>query len=122
MAVAMETTTHATTGVKTMTAGFQPLEAEIIVRPSPGTSFTNYVRRSHGNTDGTIQSCESDTTSTARVYQQCYTDRMASIQEWNGTAWTETFKITFDSFTATEFKYNVVTANANFQVLRIARG
>lgn len=116
-----DTITHSTTGVKTMTVGFQPVEAQLVVAPAPGTTFTN-ARRSLGITDGTNQVCDSDTEETTRIFQRRYSDRMISISEWNGTAWAETFKITFDSFTATEFKYNVNVGNANFQVHRIVRG
>lgn len=121
MAFAKSTITHSTTGVKTYTVGFQPVEAELIVSPAPGAAIAD-VFLSRGDTDGTTHTCDTFTVNGSRRYQQRYTDRLASIEEWNGSAWTEVFKITFDSFTATEFKYNVVTGNANYQVERIVRG
>lgn len=116
-----DTISHSTTGVKTNTVGFQPVEAELVVALGPGTTFTN-IRFSLGRTDGTNQGCDSMTTDSGHLFQRRYNDRIVSISEWNGSAYAETFKIAFDSFTATEFKYNVVTANANFQVERIVRG
>lgn len=113
--------THATTGVKTFTCGFQPVEAELRVRFAPGASTTN-IRFSFGVTDGTNQNADSFTTDGVDSYQQIFTDRMASIWTKSGGVWNEVFRIEFDSFTATEFKYNVVTASATYQVLRIVRG
>lgn len=121
MSVTTSTITHAATGVKTYTVGYQPTDATLIVRPAPGSALAN-IRKSYGLTDGTNIYCDSDTADTTRLFQRRYTDRMVSISEWNGTAWAETFRIDFDSFTATEFKYNVVTGNSAFQVLRIVRG
>lgn len=121
MDLARSAITISTTGVKTFTCGFQPVEAELVVRIAPGAS-TAVVRKCFGTTDATNQNADSETHETTREFQQTFTDRMASIWEWNGTTWAETFRINFDSFTATEFKYNVVTANSAFQVLRIVRG
>lgn len=117
MSYTLSSITHATTGVKTMTPGYQPVRAKLTVRPAPGAAVT--IRQaSDGVTNGTNQICDSDTIETTRIYQRRFTDRMASIWEYTGGAWTEVFKITFDSFTATEFKYNVVTANSAYQVMR----
>lgn len=116
-----DTISHGTTGVKTMTCGFQPVEAELDVTPGPGTTFTT-IYKSKGTTDGTNQVCDTNGSSGSNHFQRRYTDRMISISEWNGSTWNETFKITFDSYTSTEFKYNVVTANANYQVHRKVRG
>lgn len=117
MSYTLSSITHATTGVKTMTVGYQPVRAVLTVRPSPAGS-SPIRKASNGVTDGTNQICDSDTVETTRIYQRRFTDRMASIWEYTGGAWTEVFKITFDSFTATEFKYNVVIANSAFQVMR----
>lgn len=121
MAFKRSAITHGSTGVKSFVCGFQPEEAELIVRPAPGAVITD-VYLSTGTTDGTNQNCDTFTVYSARRRQETFTDRMASIWEWNGASWTEVFKITFDSFTATEFKYNVVIGNPNYQVLRLARG
>jgi len=116
-----DTISHGTTGVKTMTVGFQPVKARLVARIAPG-SDSPIIFRCEGNTNGTNQNGDTFTAESTRVYQRTYTDRMISISEWNGSAWVETFKITFDSFTATEFKYNVVTANSGFQLLREVEG
>lgn len=121
MNYSFDTITHSTTGVKTMTVGFQPLEAELVIAPAPGGALTT-VKMSSGTTDGTNQSTDSFSVDSTRRYQERFTDRMASIWEWNGAAWAEVFKITFDSFTSTEFKYNVNIGNANYQVKRKVRG
>lgn len=113
------TITHSTTGVKTWTIGFQAKEFEIEVRPAPGTTYTD-VRLSKGTSDGTNQVCDSLSVYSSRR-QQVYTDRLASVWEWNGVSWTEVFKAELDSFTATEVKYNVTIGNANYQVHRKAR-
>lgn len=121
MAYTLETTNHGTTGVKTMTVGYQPLKARITVRPQPGATGT--IRKaSNGVTDGTLQYTDSDTVETTRIFQRRFTDRMASVWEYTGGAWTEVFRINFDSFTATEFKYNVIIANLGMQVMRETEG
>lgn len=116
-----DTISHSTTGIKTTTTGFQPVEAELVVAPAPGSALAN-IHFSLGRTDGTNQGCDSSATDTGHIFQRRYNDRMVSISEWNGTAYVEVFKITFDSFTATTFTYNVVTADVNYQVERIVRG
>lgn len=116
-----DTISHSTTGVKTMTTGFQPKEAELIVAPGPGTTAAS-IHFSLGRSDGTNQGCDSMTTDSGHLFQRRYNDRMVSISEWNGTAYVEVFQITFGSFTATTFTYNVVTADANYQVERVVRG
>lgn len=123
MAYSRSATTHATTGVKTYTCGFQPEEAELEVRFAPGAS-TAIARFSNGSTDGTNQNADSYHLAAARARQEIYTDRMASIWEWDSgtSSFVEVFRANFDSFTATEFKYNVTIANANYQVLRKVRG
>lgn len=123
MNFAKDTITHGSlaTGIQTFTVGFQPLEAELIVTPAPGAAAAD-VYSSRGDTDGTTHTCDTFTVLGSRRYQRRYTDRMASIEEWNGSAWVEVFKITFNSFTATQFKYNVVIGNASYQVERRVRG
>lgn len=108
-----------------MTCGFQPVEADLIVTTAPGAVDTRQ-HRSVGMTDGLTQICDADMIhDSTHIYEQRFTDRMVEIVEWSGTAWVEVLKITFDSFTATEFKYNVITAGANavnYQLLRKVRG
>lgn len=116
------TITHSTTGVKTWTVGFQAKEVELVVTPAPGSTISD-PRWSVGVTDGTNQVCDHVAVYPSNRRQERYTDRMASVWEYNGGTgtWTEVFKATFDSITSTEVKYNVVTASANYQVHRKAR-
>lgn len=112
------TITHSTTGVKTITCGFQPLAAEIICGGDPAGTQTSINHLSIGTTDGTNQVCDSWALDTANhAKQDRYSDRLVSVWKWDvGTsAFVEEVKATFDSFTATEFKYNVTTGNANRQ-------
>lgn len=118
---ARDTISHGTAGVKTHTCGFQPVKARLTARIAPGSAST-IIYNAEGTTNGTNQDATTFTSEASRNFQQTYTDRMISISEWNGAAWVETFKVTFDSFTATEFKYNVVTANSAFQLRREVEG
>lgn len=118
------TITHTTTGVKTYTCGFQPVEAEIVVTYAPGAT-DNRQHRSAGTTDGTNQVCDVDYLETTHIFEQRFTDRLVEIREWNGATWVTVLTATFDSFTATEFKYNVTVAGANagsYQFHRKVRG
>lgn len=108
-----DTITHTTTGVKTMTCGFQPVKAKIKVTFAPGANDTK-IHMSEGTTDGTNQVCDTDTYhDSTHAFERRFTDRVVSIQEWTGAAWSEVLRANFDSFTATEFKYNVTVAGAN---------
>lgn len=115
-----DTITHSTTGVKTWTTGFQPKIVDFYVVPAPGSTITD-PRWSHGTSDGTFQLCDQTSIYSSRR-QERFTDRMASIWTWNGTTWTEAYKISLDSFTATEVKYNVNTASSSYQLYRRAWG
>lgn len=110
------TISHATTGVKTITCGWQPLAAEIIVGGKPGTTQT-VSHLSFGTTDGTNQVVDTFYSDASRDKQERYSDRIVSIYEWDAgtSAYVEKARANFDSFTATEFKYNVITADANYQ-------
>lgn len=123
MAYTVDTITHATTGVKTWTIGYAPNRFKLTAVPAPGATSTIYRCSTGVSDDGSWQNCDSTTIENGRApFQRRYTDRIISISEWNGSAWAETYKITIDSFTATEVKYNVVTASSAFQLLREAEG
>lgn len=109
------TVSHSTTGVKIRTPGFQPVRAKITVAAKSGGQ--TYAHKSVGTTDGTNSVCDAFYQDATRGKTDRYTDRLVSQWEWDtGTsAWVEKTKATFDSFTATEFKYNVVTADVNYQ-------
>jgi len=106
--------THATTGVKTRTVGFQPVGARITIGAKDGATQT-WIQKSVGITDGTNHVCFSewgDTTSGLKSKK----DTTVLASQWDKVAgvWTEVISATFDSFTATEFKYNVTAGSANF--------
>lgn len=109
------TISHGTTGVKTRAVGFQPLGARITVAAKSGGQ--TYAHQSVGVTDGTNTVCDSWYQDATRGKSERYTDRMASQWEWDsGTStWVEKTRAGFDSFTATEFKYEVITADVNYQ-------
>lgn len=115
MAYYLTTISHSTTGVKTRTPGFQPIGARITVAAKSGGE--TYAHKSIGITDGTNQICDSFFQDATRGKSDRYTDRLISQWEWNGAAFVEKVRVDFDSFTATEFKYNVVTADVNYQLL-----
>jgi hypothetical protein len=106
---------HGTTGVKTEPVGFQPQCAKITVGSQFGTTNT-VARFSTGRTDGTNQfnhSLFADGTGRQTVSKA---DRMVSVWERQSGTLVEVLRVNFDSFTATQFKYNVTTANANYQL------
>lgn len=117
MAYALDSSTPVSTGIKTWTIGFQASRIRFVA--SPGTSSTSVVRESEGLCDGTTQICDSKTIDSQR-FQQRYNDRLCSISEWNGVSWVEIFRVNFDSITATEVKYNVVTNTNPKQIRREA--
>lgn len=106
------TISHSTTGIKTITCGFQPLGARITAGPINGGSTVT--RQSLGVTDGTTQVCDAFYQSDLRGKQNRLTE-MVHVYDWNGTAFIDKVVATFSSFTATEFKYNVTTADVNYQ-------
>lgn len=115
MSYFLTTASHSTTGVKTITCGFQPIGARITVSAKSGGQ--TYAHQSVGTTDGTNTVTDSWYQDATRGKTDRYTDRIVSQWEWDsgGSVWSEKTKATFDSFTATEFKYNVNTADVNYQ-------
>ena len=73
---------------------------------------------SEGETDGTNQICETFADDNVNPqYQNRFNDRIASLYEFDGGGNpVEVVKVTFHSFTATEFKYTVNTTNVNYQL------
>lgn len=113
MAYFLGSTSHNTTGVKTITVGFQPIGVRITTGPNGGSESAAH--QSVGVTDGTNSVCDSLFQDATRGKSDRFSDRLVSVWEWNGAAFTEVCKATFDSFTATQLKYNVTTANVNYQ-------
>lgn len=121
MAYFLETVSHNTTGVKTRTVGFQALGYRITVGPKNGG--TAFVSTSTGLCDGTNQVCDSAYSDPSRADAPArYNDRVVFIREWNGSAYVTKVQAAHDSITATEIKYNVTTADVNYQFLIEAWG
>lgn len=121
MAVYYTTISEGTTGVKTITPGFQPQEADITVSSQFGTTNTT-LKYSYGSTDGTAQF--NDSLFVDGTGRQCRstTDRIVSVYERISGTLTEVLRVNLDSFTATQFKYNVSIANVNYQLKIRIRG
>lgn len=115
MAYSLTTGSHGSTGVKTVTVGFQPYRAKITVSAVVGGD-TN-AQESVGTTDGTLEICNAWYQDATRGKQNRFTNRMVNVYDWNGAAFVDKVVATFDSFTATEFKYNVTTADSNYQFM-----
>lgn len=116
MSYFITTISHNTTGVKTITVGFQPLAAHITVGQKTSTAQT-MAHLSKGITDGTNQICDTFFADGTRAKTERFSDRLVSHIEHNGTNYVEKVRADFDSFTATELKYNVVTPDVNYQFL-----
>lgn len=108
--------THGTTGVKTRTCGFQPTGARISVYGKDGVVMT-LLQQSVGTTNGVGHVCQSIYGDTAGLYTRKVDNKIASQWEKIGGVWTEVIAATFDSFTATEFKYNVTIASSDYQFI-----
>lgn len=117
MAYFLTTISHSTTGVKTITCGFQPLGARITVSAQSGGQ--TFAHKSVGVTDGVNQICDHFYQDATRGKTDRFTDRLVSQWDWDAgtSAFVEKTRANFDSTTATQFKYNVITANLNYQYL-----
>lgn len=115
MAYLAGTASHNTTGVKTLAVGFQPIRAKITVSAKSGGQ--TYAHQSVGVTDGVNQFCDAWYQDATRGNTDRFTDRLVNQWEWDsgGAAWVIKTRANFDSFTATQFKYNVITADINYQ-------
>jgi hypothetical protein len=115
MAFFCGTTTQASTGVKTLFIGFQPVGVRFTVCQKIATSEA-YHHLSEGRVDGTRQSVNStfcDSTSGLSINS---TTKCISHYERVGGVVTEVLAASFDSFTASSVKINVTTANSNYQI------
>jgi hypothetical protein len=108
------TVSHSTTGVKTITCGFQPTRARITI--TKGTASTN-LHQSVGKWDGTNQITDTIATDGVNAYSDRFTDRMAALYNFVAGLPNLLTRVNHDSVTATEYKYNVITANVNCQLL-----
>lgn len=114
----LTTVSHNSTGVKTITCGFQPKGARITVsRNGVGDTLSHL---SQGVTDGTNQVCSTNAADPANGYgySDRFGDRMVGFYGFDVSgAPLELTRANFSAFTATEFKYDVITKNVNCQYL-----
>lgn len=115
MSYFLTTVSHGSTGIKTINCGFQPTGARITVGAS-GNNDTN-AQMSVGITDGTNQICDAWYQDASRGKQDRVSNKLVNVWDWNGSAFYNPSQATFDSFTSTQFKYNVTTADSNYQYL-----
>jgi hypothetical protein len=109
------TISHGTTGTKTVTPGFQPVAAKITVGSMFGaTDSVNHL--SMGNTNGTTSSYHSTFSDGSGHQTISGTGKLARHFDRVAGTITEVLTVDTPSFTATQFQYNVVTANANYQL------
>src|SRR5882724_11972352 len=104
----MGTVSHGTTGVKTITVGFQPTRARITVTKGPNSTLAH---QSVGKWDGTNQITDTISTDGTSAYNDRFTDRMVSLYNFSAGSPNLLTRANHDSVTATEYKYNVITAN-----------
>lgn len=103
------------TGLKTISVGFQPTWArlEVCAKTTPqGFSHT-----SAGETDGSSQFVLSTFQDTTGGYSVNSASKVVSHYERVGGTITEVLAASFDSFTASGIKLNVITGNSAYQVL-----
>jgi len=105
-----------TTGVKTITCGFQPVAMRITVAGKNGSS--SVVQRSEGTADGTRQNYDCIYWDASGGHTKDGNTKMISHWERVSGTLTEVIAGTFDSFTATEGKFNL-SAATNTYTLKI---
>lgn len=115
MSYFLGTASHSTTGVKTITCGFQPTRAKITVVNNGAADPVAH--KSVGDWDGTNQITDTWAVdaSTADSYSDRFNDRMVGFYEFSAGTPTLVTRANHDSTTATAYKYNVITANVNCQ-------
>lgn len=116
MSYFIETISHPSTGLKTRTIGFQPTGVRITVSQKTSTAQT-MAHKSVGISDGTNQICDTFYADGNYAKTERFNDRLVSHIEHNGVSFVEKVRANLDSFTATELKYNVITADVNYQFL-----
>jgi hypothetical protein len=114
MSYFMGTVSYGTTGVKTITVGFQPVAAHITVGKKNAASMP--AQLSIGVTNGTTTRCNSLYADTSGSQSNENAQLVSVLERVSGTI-SETAAATFDSFTATQFKFNVTTANSGYQYM-----
>lgn len=102
---------YGTTGTKTITCGFQPVGMRISVGAKNGTA-TSAVQKCVGTADGTRQNYISEFINDNFKQTKDSNDKMIRHYEDVSGVLTEVVTGTFDSFTATQGKFNLsITSN-----------
>lgn len=121
MAYKTGTASYGSTGTKTITVGFQPVGLRI----TTGAAFggpDGYFHYSTGRTDGTVQTCNWGFVDNSLRDSDNSSSKLVSVRENSGGSLVEVVNVSFNSFTATQFKINVNTADANYQLFWEAWG
>lgn len=109
------TISYSSTGTKTLSIGFQPTLLRITVSSSFGGA-DSYVHYCTGWTDGTSSFYHSLFADGSGRQSINGSGKLVSHYERSGSTLTEVLAVTFNSFTATQAKINVTTANPNYQL------
>lgn len=101
--------TPSSTGIKTISCGFQPVGMKITVGAKSGSDAST--RRSIGQVDNSgYQTCDTEYGDQTGDKTNSHTDRLVSILDRVAGVISEVGRADFDSFTTTQAKFNVVTA------------
>lgn len=112
------TTTFDSIGVKTVTPGFPATSIAVEVAPANGLAFQG-VQFCSGWTDGTRKKCDSiyANLSNGLAKSEKSTSKLIRLfgEDGSGNV-VVVLEATLNSITATQVKFDVTTANTNFQV------
>lgn len=109
------TTAYGSTGIKTIAVGFQPVFARAVVFKNSSGSQT-YLHLSQGSGNSTFQHVDTVFHDSTGAKTDGANGKIVShLERVSGTI-TEVLAVSIDSFTATEIKLNVTTANAGYSI------
>lgn len=112
------TTTFDTTGIKTITPGFQSAGITVDVAPASGAAFTG-IQFCSGWTDGTRKKCDSiyfNHATTAAKSEKSTSKLVRLFGEDGSGNIIVVLEAVLDSVTATQVKFNVTIASIDYQV------
>jgi len=122
MAADLSTISYGSTGIKTYTVGFQPVKVTVMVgqKFATGQAFAHH---SYGvGLTAANQRCDTHFQDTSSGITVSSDTKIVSVYERVSGTITEVLSIALDSFTATAVKFNVLTANANYQLSVLVEG
>jgi len=103
-----------------VTLGAAYNEFEFVVSGQLDTN-SSVRRTSQGVFSDDTQACTVDCSNGSNHRNLCLDDRIVKIQEYVSSSWVTVLEVAFIAKTATGFRANVITANANIPVLVKAR-